>query len=87
MRYYVYMIINENKKKLLSYVGYTKNIKKRLMKHNNSDGAKFTRGRNWTLCYKESYLSKSEAMSREYKLKKDKKFRNLIKEKFMKKNI
>ena len=87
MRYYVYILINKNRSKLISYVGYTKNIKKRLIKHNNSDGAKFTRGRNWILCYKESYLSKSRAMSREYKLKKDKKFRNFIKEKFMKKGI
>ena len=86
MRYYVYMLINENNKKLLSYVGYTKNIKKRIFQHNNSNGAKFTRGRKWILCYKESCLNKAKAMSREYKLKKDRKFRNHLKEKFMKKN-
>ena len=86
MRYYVYMIINENKNKLFSYIGYTKNIKRRLMQHNTSNGAKFTRGRRWKLCYKETYLSKSRAMSREYTLKKDRKFRNFIKEKFKKGN-
>ena len=86
MRYYVYMLINESNNRLFSYVGYTKNIKKRMMLHNNSSGAKFTRGRKWMLCYKETYLSKSKAMSREYKLKKDRKFRNLLKEKFLKKN-
>ena len=87
MRYYVYMLINENKNRLFSYVGYTNNIEKRMMLHNNSNGAKFTRGRKWMLCYKETYLSKSKAMSREYKLKKDKKFRNFLKERFMKKNF
>ena len=85
MRYYVYMLINENKNRLFSYVGYTNNIEKRMMLHNNSNGAKFTRGRKWILYYKETYLSKSKAMSREYKLKRDRKFRNLLKEKFIKK--
>ena len=87
MRYYVYILISENKNRLFSYVGYTKNIEKRVIQHNNSDGAKFTRGRKWMLCYKETYLSKAKAMSREYKLKKDRKFRNLLKEKFIKKTI
>ena len=82
MRYYVYMLVNENKNKLLSYVGYTKDIGKRIILHNNSNGAKFTRGRKWTLCYKETFLSKSKAMAREYILKKDRKFRNFLKEKF-----
>ena len=62
MRYYVYMLINENKNRLFSYVGYTNNIEKRIMLHNNSNGAKFTRGRKWMLCYKETYLSKSKAI-------------------------
>ena len=86
MRYYVYMLINVNNKKLFSYVGYTKNIEKRLIQHNNSNGAKYTKGRKWILCYKETYLSKSRAMSREYKLKRDRKFRNFLKEKFKKNN-
>ena len=86
MKYYVYMLVNKNKNKLFSYVGYTNNIEKRITLHNNSNGAKFTMGRKWILCYKETYLSKSKAMSREYELKKDRKFRNFLKEKFMKKN-
>ena len=84
MKYYVYMLVNKNKNKLFSYVGYTNNIEKRIMLHNNSNGAKFTMGRKWILCYKETYLSKSKAMSREYELKKDRKFRNFLKEKFKK---
>ena len=86
MSYYVYMIVSKNKNKLFSYVGYTKNIEKRMILHNNSNGAKYTKGRKWILCYKETYLSKSKAMSREYKLKKDRKLRNFLKEKFKKNN-
>ena len=84
MKYYVYMLVNKNKNKLFSYVGYTNNIEKRITLHNNSNGAKFTMGRKWILCYKETYLSKSKAMSREYELKKDRKFRNILREKFKK---
>ena len=87
MSYYVYMLVNENKNKLFSYVGFTQNVEKRLIQHNNSTGAKFTKGRKWILCHKETFLSKSKAMSREYKLKRDRKFRNVLKEKFMKKKI
>ena len=86
MKYCVYVLISNCKNKTISYVGYTKNIKNRLTLHNFSRGAKFTKGRKWIVLHKEIYDSKSKAMSREYKLKKDRKFRNLLKEKFMKKN-
>ena len=46
----------------ITYVGYTKDIKKRLELHNKSKGAKFTRGRNWKIIYKKSYKNKSIAM-------------------------
>ena len=39
MKYYVYMLVNKNKNKLFSYVGYTNNIEKRIMLHNNSNGS------------------------------------------------
>ncbi len=60
------------------YVGYTKNLKTRLKLHNQGKGAKFTRGKKWKLVYYEKYDSKSEAMSREYSLKKNYKLRNKI---------
>ena len=47
--------------------------------HNNGKGAKFTRGRSWKIAYSEKFLTKKEAMSREYYIKKDRKFRNYIK--------
>ena len=82
MSYYVYMILTKINERLVSYVGYTKNLKKRLELHNSSKGAKFTRGRIWKLIYSKKYRSKVKAMKEEYKLKKDFKLRNLIKEKF-----
>ena len=84
MKYFVYLIISKNKQKHLSYVGYTNNLKKRLIKHNASKGAKFTRGRKWIIAYSVSYESKSKAMREEYKLKKNYKLRNKLKSNFYK---
>ena len=54
-----------------SYVGYTNNILKRLVKHNSNLGAKSTKGYKWELVYKKKFYSKNKALSFEYKLKKD----------------
>ena len=83
MKHFVYLIISFGNKRLISYVGYTNNIKNRLKSHNSSKGAKFTRGRKWKIIYKKSYNSKSEAMKKEYLLKKDKKKRLEIKKKYL----
>ena len=82
MTYYVYVLKNTNKSKLTTYVGYTNNLKKRLKLHNEGLGAKFTRGRNWQVIYFEKYQTKKEAISREYYIKKNRKFRNFIKERY-----
>ena len=79
MKYYVYLIISYHKKKLITYVGYTNNIQNRLKLHNTSKGAKFTKGRSWKIIYKKKYNSKKEAMINEYKLKKNKIKRNVLK--------
>ena len=81
MSYYVYML-KSNDDKAITYVGYTKNIKERITLHNSGKGAKFTRGRSWTLIYKEIFKSKSKAISREYYIKKNKTFRNKVKNKY-----
>ena len=83
MKHFVYLIISLSDKRLISYVGYTNNIRNRLKSHNSSKGAKFTRGRKWKIIYKKSYNSKSEAMKKEYLLKKDKKKRLEIKKKYL----
>ena len=82
MSYFVYLLGNYKSKKLITYVGYTNNLKKRLNLHNRGKGAKFTKGRTWKLIYYEKYITKKEAISREYYIKKNRKFRNLIKNKF-----
>ena len=65
--------------KSVTYIGYTKDIKKRLALHNSGKGAKFTRGRKWRLIYKEKLTSKNRAISREYYIKKNRNLRNKIK--------
>ena len=83
MNYYVYLIISKRNNSYISYVGYTNNIKKRINMHNESKGAKFTRGNKWELIYKEFYKTKSSAMTAEYKLKKNYHLRKKIKTKFI----
>ncbi len=78
MNFYVYVLKSIGKKNI-TYVGYTKNIEKRLLLHNKGKGAKFTRGRRWKLIYKEKYKSKNKAISREYYIKKNRTLRNKIK--------
>jgi putative endonuclease len=68
-------------KKSITYVGYTKDLKKRISLHNSGKGAKFTRGRKWKLIYKEKFSSKNKAISREYYIKKNRILRNQIKNK------
>ena len=82
MSYHVYMLKLISKKSI-TYVGYTKDIKKRIGLHNSGKGAKFTRGRKWKLIYKEKFTSKNKAISREYYIKKNRKLRNEIKNKFI----
>ena len=52
MKFFVYLLISKSKKEVISYVGYTQNLKKRIDLHNTGKGAKFTRGRLWVLAYK-----------------------------------
>ena len=83
MYYYVYLIVKKFKKKKISYVGYTNNLKKRLNLHNTSKGAKFTRGKKWEIAYFRMYSSKNKAMKEEYLLKKNTKKRNMIKRNYL----
>ena len=83
MKHFVYLLISESKNKLISYVGYTSNLKNRINLHNRGKGAKFTRGRRWILAYKKCYKSKSQALKNEFLLKKNYKRRSEIKNKFI----
>ena len=80
MIYHVYMLKSLGKKPV-TYVGYTNNLKKRVIQHNTGKGAKFTRGRKWKLIYKENFNSKKEAISREYYIKNNRSLRKNIRNK------
>ncbi len=82
-KFFVYIIANSSNKKIITYVGWTNNLKKRLQLHNSGKGAKFTRGRKWILIFKKEMLSKKNAMQFEYKLKKDRKIRKDITNKYI----
>ena len=78
MSFIVYMLKSISNKPV-TYVGYTKDLKKRFKLHNTGKGAKFTRGRKWVLIYKEKFKSKKEAISREYYIKNNRSLRNKLK--------
>ena len=79
MAFYVYMLKSISpSKKVKTYVGYTYNIKDRLLKHNSNKGAKSTKGYKWIVIYKRYFKTKNEAMSYEYKLKNDRRKRQKI---------
>jgi Predicted endonuclease containing a URI domain len=66
--HYVYILECADK---TLYTGYTDNLEKRIKVHNQGKGAKYTRARlPVTLTYYEELQTKSEAMSREYSIKK-----------------
>ena len=86
MVYYVYLIKTLEGYINKSYVGYTNNLKNRIIKHNLNLGAKSTKGYKWELVYKKKFYSKYKALSFEYKLKKDRKKRLKLIYDFKKKN-
>ncbi len=83
MAYYVYMLKSISHEKNKTYVGYTSNLKQRILKHNSNEGAKSTKGYKWILIYKRFFLSKSKALKYEYKLKNDRKKRSELLKKYV----
>ena len=52
------------------YTGWTNNLEKRVLQHNQGKGAKYTKARiPVELCYFEEYETKEQAMKREYEIK------------------
>ena len=49
MTYFVYMLKCVSSAKKRTYVGYTKDLKNRINKHNLGKGAKYTKGNKWKL--------------------------------------
>ncbi len=64
--------------KTRTYVGWTNDLGKRLAAHNAGTGARTTRGRQWVLLYAERFATRSDAMSREWHLKRDAGFRRML---------
>ena len=83
MKHFVYLLLSKKNGKIFSYVGMTKDLKKRINLHNSSKGAKYTKGKKWLIAYKKSYNSKSKALKEEYMLKHNYKLRNQIKKNFL----
>jgi len=71
-------LVSGDQSGMSTYVGWSNNLEARISKHNKGTGAKFTRGRQWQLLYVEIFFSRGEAMSREWNLKRDKKFRKTL---------
>ncbi|GEQ06945.1 GIY-YIG nuclease family protein [Staphylococcus gallinarum] len=66
-RHYIY-IVKCNDGSL--YTGYAKNVEQRVAKHNNGQGAKYTKIRRPVkLVYQETFDNKSDALKREYEIK------------------
>jgi putative endonuclease len=66
--YYFYILVNPQEK---IYIGISKNPSERLKRHNQKDGAKYTKDhRDFDLVYTENFDSLPEARKREIQVKK-----------------
>jgi putative endonuclease len=79
-RCFVYVLGCRTKDRYWTYVGWTTDVDRRLAQHNAGTGARSTRGRVWTLLHVERHATRREAMSREWHLKRDRKYRKLLAE-------
>lgn len=78
---FVYVLGCRHKGRTLTYVGWTNDVPRRLEQHNAGKGARTTRGRSWVLLYSESFATRNEAMSREWRLKRERAFRKKLAQK------
>jgi putative endonuclease len=79
---FVYVLGTHTSRGPISYVGWTLDLERRLAQHNAGTGARTTRGRVWSLLHMESFETRADAMSREWHLKRDRKFRKGLLSKF-----
>jgi putative endonuclease len=76
---FVYVLLSRAAPKR-TYVGWTLDLERRLAQHNGSGGARFTRGGQWLLIYAERHRTRNGAMRREVFLKRDRKFRAMLRD-------
>jgi putative endonuclease len=75
---YVYVLGCRTSGRVLTYVGWTTDVARRLAAHNAGTGARSTRGRAWVLLHTETFRTRRQAMSREWYLKRDRKLRKCL---------
>jgi len=78
MSHFVYVLGTLTRRGPLTYVGWTRDVTRRLAQHNAGKGARFTRGRAWVLLHSEGSRSQRAAMSREWHLKRDRALRRSL---------
>jgi putative endonuclease len=78
MASFVYVLGCRTPRGVLTYVGWALDPDRRLTQHNSGAGAKFTRGRQWTIIHLERLGNRREAMRREWHLKRDRKLRRRL---------
>ncbi len=78
MSCFVYILGSNDEGTPRTYVGWTTDLTRRLDEHNSGIGARSTRGHTWHLLYAERYGTRAEAMSREWHLKRDRRFRKSL---------
>jgi putative endonuclease len=70
MQWYTYIIYSSSTDRY--YVGHTHNLSLRLERHNSGNSRSTKHGIPWEIVYFEVYPTKSEAMKREYEIKRRK---------------
>ena len=70
MSFFVYIIFSASLDKY--YVGYTSDLEKRLLEHNDGISVYTSKTSDWSLKYSEPYLTRDLAMKREKEIKKKK---------------
>lgn len=78
---FVYLLGSASKGRVVTYVGWTNDLDRRIARHNAGTGARSTRGRAWVLLHVEEFKTRNEAMSREWHLKRDRAFRKQVADK------
>jgi putative endonuclease len=84
MPFFVYVLGSRRENDCRTYVGWTTDLERRLEQHNTGKGARSTKGRKWTLLYSERCRTRNAAMSREWYIKRDKKFRAALRDNALK---
>ncbi len=67
MHYVVYVLENKDDKSW--YIGFTTNLKQRILEHKYKKSPYTSKKENWKLIYAEMYLNKFDALGREKFLK------------------